>query len=494
MLRGQTLSFLALGFGGGFLCGEALGFGGGGVLRREGFSGKSFGGEARRFRGSGLFLGEALGFGGGLLPGQTLSLLALSFCGFGGDPRRFGSCGRSALRLGGRVRSVFLVAPSSFAPYIFKRHDLGLVGRVQRLRGGGLLRGAVGLELSLGSGELSGIALAALGIAGCPLGLLRRVLGLLRRHRLDRRLARLGGVEQALVGRGRAEQGRQRRRDAVQGSLDLLVGLRGQGLEGPVLAQGLGDQARHVAGAGLLRLRGDLDGRGEGGSQPGGHGQRLGLLGTLECLLDLEQAGTHQGVHDLPGLEQREAALAGELGDRALPVDLAQQRPRLGVDGHLGVALPGGGQQRYGVRPVQDLVDRLPQLVPLSDLDEQLLDRGRRGDVFASPLVDAELPRSGGPAQQIAGLLADLLVDEGLDDGLVDVPEVDQKLTEPPALELGALGLQRLREGLRAEGAAGHQASAELRPPAGHLDGVHLPAAQVHLGRTAHAVVDVQAA
>ena len=100
---------------------------------------------------------------------------------------------------------------------------------------------------------------------------------------------------------------------------------------------------------------------------------------------------------------------------------------------------------------------------------------------------------TGQPSRSVEGVL-ELLDDERLDHRQLDVAQVHQQLTEPPALQLGALDLQRLREGLRGEGAAGHQADAELRPAAGHDDGVDLAVPEVDLGLVALRVADEQAA
>ena len=99
---------------------------------------------------------------------------------------------------------------------------------------------------------------------------------------------------------------------------------------------------------------------------------------------------------------------------------------------------------------------------------------------------------TGQPSRSVEGVL-EVLDDELLDHGELDVPEVHQQLTQAPALQLGALDLQRLGEGLRGEGATGHQAYAEHHPAAGHVDGVDLAVAQVDLGLVAFLVADEQA-
>ncbi len=473
MLGGEALGFGLLGgeaLGFGLLGGEALGFGllGGEAL---GFGLRQcFGGEALGF---GLLGGEALGFG--LLGGEALGF-GLRQC-FGGEALGFGLrfggqrlLGGEALGLGLRqcfcgeaLGLGFLLAADGLGADVGERHDRGLVGRVQGSSVGVVGRATGGLELGLGVGQLGSVALPALGVPRGALDLLDGAGRLLLRHR-HHLLAWLGCLEQGVV-RGGPEQRRERLRDAVQTAGDLVLGDRLQVLRGAV-------------GAGTCRRR-CLDRRrgGERGSEAGHRGGRRRSLGTDHDLLDLEQARADEGVHDLPGFEQREAALLGEVGDAAHPIHLAQQRPRLGVDRHLGVGLAGGGQDRYGVRAVQDLGDALPHAVPLSDVREQLLHGGGGRDVLAGALVDAELPRAGRPAQQVGGLLTYLLVHERLDDRLIDVPQVDEELPEAPALELGPLRLECLGQALRSERAAGHQPGAELRAAAGHVDGVHLAAA-----------------
>ena len=86
-----------------------------------------------------------------------------------------------------------------------------------------------------------------------------------------------------------------------------------------------------------------------------------------------------------------------------------------------------------------------------------------------------------------------MLDDELLDHRELDVAEVHEQLTQAPALQLGALDLQRLGEGLGRQGATGHQAYAEHHPAAGHVDGVDLAVPEVDLGLVAFLVADEQA-
>ena len=82
--------------------------------------------------------------------------------------------------------------------------------------------------------------------------------------------------------------------------------------------------------------------------------------------------------------------------------------------------------------------------------------------------------------------------DELLDHLEVHIAQVDEQLTKPPALQLGALDLQRLGECLRGQRAPRHQPDAEHRAPARHHHGVDQPVAQVDLGLVALLVAHVK--
>ena len=84
--------------------------------------------------------------------------------------------------------------------------------------------------------------------------------------------------------------------------------------------------------------------------------------------------------------------------------------------------------------------------------------------------------------QEVGDLVADLLAHERLDDGPVDEPEVDEELAEAPALELGALDLERFSQRLRSEDAGGHEADAEEWSPAGDRHRVDVAVAEPHRG------------
>jgi hypothetical protein len=127
-------------------------------------------------------------------------------------------------------------------------------------------------------------------------------------------------------------------------------------------------------------------------------------------------------------------------------------------------------------------------------LVEQHLDRHGRYDVVAGALVDAELPGRVLPAEQVGHRRPDLLVDEVLDDRLVDVAQVHQQLAQPPALQLGALRLERLAQRLGRERPRGDQPVTELGPLAGCDDRVDAAATQVDLRGFTRRVHHVQAA
>ena len=140
-----------------------------------------------------------------------------------------------------------------------------------------------------------------------------------------------------------------------------------------------------------------------------------------------------------------------------------------------------------------DFFEGVPGKAASVDLGEQVGYLDRRCDVLTGALVDAEAPGSLPPAQQVRHGLTDLLVHEGLDDRLIDVAEVHEQLTEAPALELGALRLEGVAEGLRGEGSGGDEPGAELWSTTRDDNGVHPTAAQEDLALL-YPVVDVQAA
>ncbi len=91
-------------------------------------------------------------------------------------------------------------------------------------------------------------------------------------------------------------------------------------------------------------------------------------------------------------------------------------------------------------------------------------------------------------------MASELLDDERLDDRALDVAQVDEQLAQPPALQLGALDLERLGEGLGGQVAGGDQPDAEQRPAAGDGDGVDLAVPEEDLGLLAGLVAHDQAA
>ena len=194
------------------------------------------------------------------------------------------------------------------------------------------------------------------------------------------------------------------------------------------------------------------------------------------------------------GLEDGEAALGGEVGDVAVAVDLAEQRP-VGAGQHdVGCAI-GPRRQHRDAALAADRLDQLAPAVPAHlDLGEQLAHRHRRSDVLPGLLGLAELVGGDRPLQQGGHGVAQLLDDEGLDDRALDVAEVDQQLTEPPALQLVGLDVEGGGEGLGGEVAGRDQAGAELGAAARDEDGVDRPVLEVDLGLLAGRVGDRQAA
>ena len=195
----------------------------------------------------------------------------------------------------------------------------------------------------------------------------------------------------------------------------------------------------------------------------------------------------------MSGLEQGKSALSGEVGDRSLAVDLAQQRPL--VRAHLDLARGRAGRERWhGVRAADDREDRLPGGAAVVQVVEQLVDGGRGRDVLAGLLVLSELPGGDRPAEQVGQGVLEVLDHELLDHLEVDVAQVHEELTQAPALQLGPLDLERLGERLRGQRAARHQPDAEHRAATRHHDGVDQPVAQVDLGLVALLVAHVHAA
>ncbi|MDA8434579.1 MAG: hypothetical protein M0Z98_01180 [Actinomycetales bacterium] len=82
------------------------------------------------------------------------------------------------------------------------------------------------------------------------------------------------------------------------------------------------------------------------------------------------------------------------------------------------------------------------------------------------------------PVQQVGDLVADLLGHERLDDGPVDELEVHEELAEAPALQLGALDLEGLGQGLGRERTGRHEPDAEQGSASGDGDGVDQPVAE----------------
>jgi len=69
---------------------------------------------------------------------------------------------------------------------------------------------------------------------------------------------------------------------------------------------------------------------------------------------------------------------------------------------------------------------------------------------------------------------------------------VHEQLAEPPTLEFGALGLERLGQVLRHQGVARDQPRAELRTLPGHRNGIDQAALEIDQGFVAVVVHDMQ--
>ncbi len=479
---------------GGFLGGHTLGgflLAAGHLLGSSSLRGGSLGERLLLLAGTAARLG-ALGPGGSLLGGQRLQLTVqdLGFfqpLGIRGCPAllALASLGLDALallllgallrlagfpslQLGALLRldalALLLLGPLALlllgplALLLLGPLALLLLGALLRLAGLGLgplalLLGGPGQRLGAVPLLLLGALLGLAGLLGCGLGALLGLVG--------------GGALQRL-GLGPLALGALCLLGAL---LRLLGGLCLHSLAGLELRER--DDRQHQLDAAVV---GGLD------------------LGHLDRLpLDGHQPGIDQAHDDLAGLEQREPALGGQLGHAAGAVDLAEQGPLVRTEGDL-VGRRGRGQRWHGLRAAGRVEDGLPGRGAVPEVVEQLGHRRRRGDVLAGLLVLAELPGGHRPAQQVGQGVLEVLDDELLDHRELHVAQVHQQLAQPPALQLGALDLQRLGESLRGERAAGHQPDAEHHPSAGHGDGVDLAVPEVDLGLVALLVANEQAA
>ncbi len=158
------------------------------------------------------------------------------------------------------------------------------------------------------------------------------------------------------------------------------------------------------------------------------------------------------------------------------------------------VGLAAGRQERDRVRPADLAAEAPPTRTPLADQVQDDGDVGGRCDVLAGLLVLAEAPGVHVPAEEVAEHVDELLGDEGLDELAVDVAQVDEKLAQPPALQLGALDLQRLGEGFGGKGSGRHQSGAQQGPTTRHEDRVDEAFLEVDLGLLGRGVEHGQAA
>jgi hypothetical protein len=193
-------------------------------------------------------------------------------------------------------------------------------------------------------------------------------------------------------------------------------------------------------------------------------GRRAGRLGR-HVLVDVDETGVYEGRDDRAGLEEREAAVAGQLGQGPLVVDLAEQGPGVGVEHDVGRGRSTGRQDGYGGWAVYHPDDPVPGLVALGHLVQQLGDGDRLRDVLAGFLILAEAELAGRPAHEIGHGVAQLLGDERLDHGLLDEAEVDEQLPEPPSLQLRPLGFEGLGERLGRELSGGDEPGTERGSP-----------------------------
>ncbi len=344
---------------------------------------------------------------------------------------------------------------------------------------------------ALGFGLLGGDALGldslrllALGVHALRVGLALEAVLLLALTRVPLVIEGDDLGELAVLTCGRRREGR------AGGARSRCRLGRARGGDLPALATLVGVSIAHV----LERLGDARDGRRELGVARC-CGPLLGRRGLEldDGALDVDEPRVEEAHDDHAGLVDGEAAVVGQVGDGAQTVDLAQQRPVVGSEHDVAGRGRRRRQHRHRVRAADVGDDLGPPGVAVARHGDEVGDLDRRGDVLAGPLAVAEATVDHGPVQEVGDLVAQLLGDEGLDHAAVDEAEVHEQLAESPALQLGALHLQRLGQGLGREGAGGHQADAEQGATTGDGHGVDLAVAEPDGGLLALAVVEREA-
>ena len=198
--------------------------------------------------------------------------------------------------------------------------------------------------------------------------------------------------------------------------------------------------------------------------------------------LDVDQAAVHQRLHHVRGLEDGEAALGGELGDVAGAVDLAEQRPVGAGQDDVG----GSVRTRRQHRDAPLATDRLDELAPAVaahlDLGQQVAHGLGGATSWRVFLVLRNLWAATGHSSRAAMASRSCSMTKASTTGAFDVAEVDEQLTEPPALQLVGLDVEGGGECLGGEVAGGDQAGAELGAASRHEDRVDRSVLEVDLG------------
>ena len=172
----------------------------------------------------------------------------------------------------------------------------------------------------------------------------------------------------------------------------------------------------------------------------------------LEVVRRRRPVRPYESRDDLGRLEHGVSAVDRQVGDAAVAVDLAQHGPLAGTEDDVVVGGLLRRQGRYGFGAADLVGQPFPAGPTVTDLVEDHGDFDRRSDVLTRLLVLSEAPGVDLPAEQVSEHVDELFGDEGLDNVAVDVPQVHEQLSQPPALQLGALSSREPRRGPRARG------------------------------------------
>ena len=208
---------------------------------------------------------------------------------------------------------------------------------------------------------------------------------------------------------------------------------------------------------------------------------------------DGEQLGLDQGEDHLAGLELGKGAKLGQLADASGAVDVAEQGAGSGVQ----FQVVGGDRarrgERHGVGAADRGLDGLPHDLAPTEVGEQIRHGHRRRDVVPGSFIDPEPPGSWRRSKQVRERLADLLTDDRIHRGLLDMAVVHQQVDDRPGREGGSASLGHLGQRLRTECPCSDEPCPDVQDRTGDQDGVHLAAPKKDLAGL-RAGVNVQAA